>query len=136
MGETATAQSGCIHFQAGSCQGEKKKAAACRFWQKCRRPQMHLPARPRCSLCLCPSGLLRSALAFILPADFSQRGDRRLGEVRHQGRNPGVTLEKAATPEWFHVPGSQNKWLMLIQTWKSFFFKSSLANMLKTHIFT
>lgn len=67
----------------------KKKAAECRFWQKYPRPQMHLPARPRCSLCLCPSGRLRPALAFILPADFRQRGDRRLGEGRHQGKEPG-----------------------------------------------
>lgn len=28
MGETATAQSGCIHFQAGSCQGKKKKGGS------------------------------------------------------------------------------------------------------------
>lgn len=48
---------------------KKKKAAECRFWQKYPRPQMHLPARPRCSLCLSPSGLFHSVLALILPAD-------------------------------------------------------------------
>jgi len=47
---------------------KKKKVAECGSWQEHPRPQMYVPACPRCSLCLPPSGLLRTVLAWILPA--------------------------------------------------------------------
>lgn len=89
-GKRATGQSGCVHFQADSCTGEKKKAS-CQFWQEYPRPQMHLPACPRCSLCLSPSGLLHTVLALIPPAASREvTGDWKWIAIRKQPvDNPG-----------------------------------------------
>ena len=67
---------------------KKKKVAECGSWQEHPRAQMYVPACPRCSLCLPPSGLLRPVLAWILPAD-SREATGHQGQVAVEGGEPG-----------------------------------------------